>query len=117
MNELAEWKEVNVITFFDWWQLIAEADTQEIFRALNSWNKFLKIWWTIINISDIKRISNTKINPVQEYIISEKDPVKRERLQEIFKERTDKKLRISNIQHLLDIYESRYSKKDEENTN
>lgn len=100
--------ETSAIRTYQGDMIITEKKLDEIYWALNTWVKFMKIGWKIINTSDIRSVEKYLADDMEMYILSQEDP-KKQRLLEILQERKNSNFKTKGIEHLEQIYQDRFT--------
>lgn len=67
-NEIKEYKELTVISTFDW-DILVEADIETMERAVNSQWNFIRIWDEIIAKNQIKKIWKRTVDTIENFIL------------------------------------------------
>ncbi len=107
MNEIKKYETITVIELKDWQVLTTLQSVSDVAKLLNS-SDFIVIWETGFWKYEVKKFYKHSPDSVETYILTTQDMIVRERLNEIYKDRKEKKLNIAGVEHLLEIYQSRY---------
>ena len=83
--------------------------SNKVYEAMNLWKPIIMPNWDIISWYQIERAITTMLDELDEYVVSVSDRLQRQRLIEIIEERKSKKLNIAWVDHLIQIYDRRYS--------
>ena len=115
MWELAEYKKISVITLSNWKELTTDKSPEDILKVVNSGVKFVNIGGKVVNVNAIWTIDPKQADDVDTFILGITDVIVRDRLNDIKKERENKKLNLNGVQHLLQIYKDRFGEFGGEN--
>ena len=69
--EIKPYQEMIKIRLYQWEDIITTISIDELFGFLNSWIKFMKLDWKIINTNDIRIAEPYKIDDIENYILSQ----------------------------------------------
>lgn len=108
MWEIKPYQEVCVITRKDGSTIQTTATLDQLEKLINEWPQMLRFWDQLVNKYDIMLVEKQKLNELDAFIASIVDTEVKNRLRAIQKERKDKNLSINWIEHLLQIYISRF---------
>lgn len=68
-TDLKVYTEQTMVKLFDWTVIITTAKIDDLINACNSWQKFIKIWWQMVNVNQIASADTKKIWEVESYIL------------------------------------------------
>lgn len=104
--DLKEYKQLLKIIMFDGTEIITDKPEDMVLKLLNSGVKFVKIEGTILNTSDVRRLEPYIAWGIQQAIVAEKDPRKKEVMQFWYDTRKKENKATNSLKHLLDICEA-----------
>ena len=106
-NELKVYEQITIVKLMDWSQITTPISVEDLLKATNSWLKFIKIWWKLINVNTISQAEEKKGNTIDNFILSF-DPEIQDRLNSIKQEKLTKKEKL-NIDTLRNAYKRIYN--------
>lgn len=109
MNNIQEYKEMCVITRKNGDDIQTTATLEELEALINNWPQMIRFWNELVNKYEIIWVKKVTMSDIDTYIAAITDDVMKKRLREIVKERKAKWLKLSWTQHLMQIYESRFT--------
>ena len=68
-TDLKVYTEQTMVKLFDWPVIITTANIDKLMEVCNSWQKFIKIWWQMVNVNQIASADTKKIWEVESYIL------------------------------------------------
>ena len=70
-TDLQVYTEQTAVKLFDWTIIITTASIDKLMDACNSWQKFIKLWWQMVNVNQIASADTKKIWEVESYILQQ----------------------------------------------
>ena len=107
MGNIREYVPMIRIQFRDGTHLISQGNKERVFKAVQNSN-WIEIDGRMINTGYISFIESFDGNEIDQYISWITDPIMRQRLESIVKERKDKWFKTSWVQHLMEIYTRKF---------
>lgn len=107
MAELAESKPLYKITLISGREIITSINMDLMEKAIAS-SKMIKAAWILINSSSISTIEQYRWDDIDHFLVWITDPIMKDQLQEIIKERKSKNLQTRGVEHLMKIYTDRF---------
>lgn len=101
-NELKVYEQITIVKLMDGSQITTPIPVENLLKATNSWLKFIKIWWKLINVNTISQAEEKKWNTIDNFILSF-SPEIQDRLNSIKQEKLTKKEKL-NINTLRNAY-------------
>ena len=109
MADLAESKPLYKITLISGREIITSINMDLMEKAIAN-AKMIKAAWVLINSSSISTIEPYRWDDIDHFLVWITDPIMKDQLQEILKERKSKNLQTRGVEHLMQIYTDRYKK-------
>jgi len=109
MADLAESKPLYKITLISGREIITSVSMDLIEKAMAT-SKMIKAAWVLINSSSISTVEQYRWDDIDHFLVWITDPIMKDKLQEIIKERKSKNLQTRGVEHLMQIYTDRYEK-------
>ena len=116
MADLAESKPLYKITLISGREIITSINMDLMEKAIAS-SKMIKAAWVLINSSSISTIEPYRWDDIDHFLVWITDPIMKDQLQGILKERKSKNLQTRGVEHLMQIYTDRYKKINNEEIN
>ena len=110
MDAIKEYKEMCVITRKNWDDIQTAASLEDLEKLINNWPQMIRFWNELVNKYEIIWVKKVVMSDIDTYVAAITDEEMKKRLREIIKERKNKWLKINWTQHLMQIYESRFTK-------
>lgn len=107
MSNITIPKQVTTIELKDW-QTISVLESMKVIEEKLNKNEFIRLWDIGFNRYEVRKRYVQNLDDIDQYIIAITDPVMKQRLKEIIRERKEKTLNTNWVTHLLEIYNKRY---------
>lgn len=115
MTKLTESKPLRKVTLKSGREIITSITGDTIEKAVMT-ARMIKLAWILVNTDVISTVEPYRGDDIDHFLIGITDPIMKDKLQEILKERKSKNLQTRGVEHLMQIYTDRYEKiNNEEN--
>lgn len=116
MADLAESKPLYKITLISGREIITSINMDLMEKAIAS-SKMIKAAGVLINSSSISTVEPYRWDDIDHFLVGITDPIMKDQLQEILKERKSKNLQTRGVEHLMQIYTDRFWEISNDKTN
>ena len=103
-TSLTIYKEITYVKTFDWDEYELNASIEAVKNLMRWEDKFLDLWWVLINKSSIKEIYCKKPNEIENFLLNIENRELRKKVKEEVRKREKQEMKI-NLQILQNICE------------
>ena len=88
-TDLQVYTEQTAVKLFDGTVIITTASIDKLMEACNSWQKFIKLWWQMVNVANIASADSQKIWEIESFILQQPKDIQ-QRLRERDKQKFER---------------------------
>lgn len=107
MTKLAESKPLRKVTLKSGREIITSITGDTIEKAVMT-ARMIKLAWILVNTDVISTVEPYRWDDIDHFLVGITDPIMKDQLNEILKERKSKNLQTRGVEHLMKIYTDRF---------